>query len=288
MPGKKAKINIGPLCVFLSGVCFAIGGLCVKLIPWGAFAINGARSFIAVLMIGIFLAVTRYKLVFSRPVFLGALAISATNILYVLANKLTTAGNTIILQFTAPIFVIIFSAIIFKKKPSQMDIVAVALVFTGVIMFFVDGLSTGNMLGNALALLSGVTYSGVFMMGASEKSDTMSSTFFGMCLNVIICFPFVFGEDFSAMTGGTWAALLALGTVQLGLAYMLLSKGLKTTPPVSASLISGIEPILNPLLVAVFYGETLSTLSLIGAAIVLVTVVFYNVRKASEPAEGAA
>ena len=68
-----------------------------------------------------------------------------------------------------------------------------------------------------------------------------------------------------------------LGIFQVGLAYICLCIGLKTTPPVTASLVSGIEPVLNPILVAVFYGEKMGRFALVGAAIVIGGVVTYNV-----------
>ena len=72
--------------------------------------------------------------------------------------------------------------------------------------------------------------------------------------------------------------MLALGIIQVGGAYILFSEGIKNTPAVSASLITGLEPIMNPAWVAIFYGETISGLALIGAVIVLSTILVYNVR----------
>ena len=82
--------------------------------------------------------------------------------------------------------------------------------------------------------------------------------------------------------------ILFLGILQLGLSYVFLTKGLETTPPITASLISGIEPVLNPLLVAIFYGEMLTPLSLIGAAVVFLSVLTYNLLNIRrQAAEGA-
>ena len=58
---------------------------------------------------------------------------------------------------------------------------------------------------------------------------------------------------------------------------MLFSEGIRATPAVSASLITGLEPILNSLWVALFYGETISGLALAGAVIVVLAIVLYNV-----------
>ena len=179
MNTQKTKIP-GPIYVILASLCFSIGGLCIKYIPWHPMAINGARNIISSTIIFLFLKASGHKLRFNRIVLIGALTLSLTTILYTTANKLTTAGNAIILQYTAPVFVMLFSTFIYKRKPSRLDILTAVLVMTGVLFFFVDSLTAGNMLGNVLALLSGITYAGIFMMNSSEESDSLSSTFFGM------------------------------------------------------------------------------------------------------------
>lgn len=273
----------GTLCVFLAAVLYSIGGLCIKVIPWGGMAINGARTAIALVVVGGYLIWTHHRVRFSMSIFIGALSVCGTNILFSIANKLTTAANTIVLQFTAPIFVLLFSVLFFRKRPSRLDIAACILVLGGVALFFVDSLSAGGTLGNILALLSGVTYAGVFLMNALPGSDPISSVFWGQVISAAVGLPFVAGEhDFSppAMT-----ALIILGVFQVGVAYIMLTEGLKTTPPVTASLISGIEPVLNPILVAVFCHELIGPLSLTGAAIVVGGVVGYNVLLARQSGE---
>lgn len=288
MQNERSSAAKGALFVFLSAVCFSFGGLLMKMIPWNGLAINSARNVFSILVLVLFFRISHHKLVINRTVLIGAAAITGTNILYCLANKLTTAGNTIILQFTMPIWVMIFSLLLFKKKPRRLDVVAAILVLAGVVCFFVDSLSSGHLLGDALALLSGIFYAGVFMMNASEDSDPLSSVLLGMALNVLTGLPFLIRERPFSAGFGIWGLILALGIFQLGLSYVFLTKGLETTPPITASLISGIEPVLNPLLVAVFYGEMLTPLSLVGAAIVFISVLGYNLlnirRQAAEEA----
>ena len=272
------KQSKGIAFVLMAAVLFSIGGLCIKLVPWSPLAINGARNFIAAILIGIYLKVTKHKLVINPAVLFGAVCMTLVTTLYCMANKLTTAANTIVLQFTAPIFVIFFMWIFFKEKPKRVDIMASAIVFAGIICFFVDGLSSGNMLGNVIAVLSGVAYAGVFMMNSFEKSDSLSSIFLGQALSAVTCIWFVFGEtDFGITAVG---GILALGIFQLALAYIFMAKGLEEVPAVTASLTTAIEPILNPLLVAVFYREAVTPLSFVGAIIVISAVVGYNVWKA--------
>ena len=262
----------------MAAVLFSIGGLCIKMVPWSPLAINGARNLISSIMIGIYLKMTHHKIVINPAVLFGAVCMTGVTTLYTIANKLTTAANTIVLQFTAPVFVIFFMWIFFKERPKRVDIIATAAVFAGILCFFIDGLSSGNMLGNIVAVLSGVAYAGVFMMNSFEKSDSLSSIFLGQALSAVTCIWFVFGEtDFGVTAVG---GILALGIFQVGLAYILMSKGLDEVPAVTASLTTAIEPILNPILVAIFYHEMITPLSFVGAVIVIIAVVGYNVLKA--------
>lgn len=275
----------GTLCVFLAAVLYSIGGLFIKLIPWGGMAINGGRTAVALVVIGLYLKLTGHRPKMNLWVLVGALAVCGTNILFSIANKLTTAANAIVLQFTAPIFVILFSILLFGKRPQKLDLLACGLVLGGVLLFFVDSLSAGGMLGNILALLSGVSYAGVFMMNDMPDSDAISSVFWGDVISAVVGLPFLGYE--AEFTPNVLAPLLVLGIFQVGAAYILLTEGLKTTPPVTASLVSGIEPVLNPILVAVFYHEMIGPIALVGAMVVVGSVVLYNVvlARQTEPSE---
>ena len=271
----------GTICIFLAAVLYSIGGLCMKVIPWSGLSINGARTGIALIVLAIYLAAIHHPLRMNRWVALGTMFIFLTNVLFAMANKMTTAANAIVLQFTAPIFVILFSIFVFRKKPGTLDLAACALVFGGVIFFFLDSLTMGGGLGNVIALISGATYAGVFLMNELPDSDPISSVFWGDVLSAITGLPFLLKETEFPTTA--LVSVVVLGVFLVAFAYILLTIGLKTTPPVTASLVSGIEPVLNPILVALFYGEKMGRFALIGAAIVIVGVVGYNVLLAKKP-----
>lgn len=273
----------GTLFVFLAAVLCSIGGLCIKLIPWNGMSINGARTAIALVVLGGYMLVKRHPLRLNRWVLLGAVAVFGTNALFSVANKLTTAANTIVLQFTAPVFVILFSCLFFKRRPDKLDIGGCAVVFIGILFFFLDGLEVGGMTGNVLALLSGAAYAGVFMMDDMPDSDALSSVFWGDVISAVTGLPFLLQE--TQFPPSAILSLLVLGVFQAAVAYIFLCEGLKTTPPVTASLVSGIEPILNPVWVALFCRETVSGCALIGAGIVIVGVVGYNVLKGRQTAK---
>ena len=267
--------NRSVLCVFLASVCFSTGGLFIKLIPWSALAINGARNLIGAAVIGIYLLATGHRLVFSRRVLTGALAMIGVTTLFAVANKLTTAANTIVLQFTAPVFVILLMALIYHQKPGRLDLIICFLVLLGVVLFFVDGIQAGNLAGTVIAVLSGVCYAGVFMMNTGENADAISSCFLGQLAAGLLLTPLCFRE--TDLSQPTMAADAALGVIQVGGAYILFSIGIRNTPPVTASLLTGLEPIMNPLLVAAFYGESVSALSIAGSVIVVCSILTYNV-----------
>ncbi len=276
-----SKENRGTLYVFLAALLYSIGGLCIKVIPWNGMSINGGRTAIALVVIGGYLWWVKHPLRWNRWVALGAVSVFGCNALFSVANKLTTAANTIVLQFTAPIFVMLITLLVFRRRPSRLDVITCAVVFGGVVFFFVDSLEVGGGLGNLLALLSGLAYAGVFLLNDLPDSDAISSVFWGDVLSAVTGLPFLLREtDFSSKA---FISLVVLGVFQVAVAYILLTIGLKTTPPVTASLVSGIEPVLNPILVAVFYGENMGPMAVIGAAIVIGGVVIYNVCRAKQP-----
>lgn len=277
---KKESMNPnfkGILWVLMAASLFSIGGLCIKMVPWSPLAINGARSLISVMVLAMYLNIIKHRIIINPAVLFGAVCMTGTTGLFCVANKLTTAANAIVLQFTAPVFVIFLMWALKKQKPKKLDIGACIVVFFGILCFFVDGLLVGNMLGNVIAVLSGVCYAGVFMMNSFEKSDAISSVFLGHALSAVTGVGFVFQEtDFGAQA---LMGIFLLGVFQMAIAYIFMSKGLQQVSAITASLTSAIEPILNPLLVAFFWGELISPLSLVGAAIVVVGVIGYNLIK---------
>jgi drug/metabolite transporter (DMT)-like permease len=265
----------GNLLILTSAILFSLGGLCIKMIPWSGMAINGGRSLISCVILFTFLRLTKQRIYVTKGTIIGAFCIFGTTLLYSIANTITTAANSILLQFVAPVFIILFMWLFFKERPRKLDVITCLVVFGGITCFVLDGLGTGHLLGDFLALASGVCYAGVFMMNRLPGGDSFSATFLGHLTGGLVGIPFIFREqDFSA-TPLTF--LIILGVFQLGLGYLCLCIGIKKTPPVTAALISGIEPILNPLLVAIFVGEMISPISALGGVLVIGAITTYNV-----------
>lgn len=270
----------GIIYTALSAVCFATGGLLIKLNTWSSFTINGMRSIVAFFIFLLYMKLTKHGFRFNSKVLLGVIANSMMGLTFVMANKMTTAANAIVLQFTLPIYIMLLMWIFQKKKPDRVSFMSGVISLVGIMFFFFDSLSAGGMIGNILALISGFFYAVVFLIKQIPEADFESSALISFALNFVIGIPFYMQETNWGMTNLTTGLLQ--GIVQIGLAYIFLNMALDKVPPVGASLISMIEPILNPTLVAIFYGEKMGRMSLIGAVIVLASALFYNLRGTKE------
>ena len=280
---EKRGSFFGPGMMLLASVCFSLGGLLCKLIPWSPLAINGVRDLLGCLVIGAYMLAAKHRLRVNRTVIVGAVCMFGVTTLFVVANKLTTAANTIVLQYTAPIWVMLLMALLFRKKPGRADVAVMIPVLLGVLCFFIDSMEAGGLAGNCAAVLAGIFYAGLFILNAFEDGDAISSLFLGQLAAGVLLTPFLFREtDFSA---GPVTAAVILGTVQVGLAYVFFYLGTKHTAPLTASLIAGVEPVLNPLLAAAFTGERLSDLSLCGGAVVFLSILVYNIMGAAAGAK---
>ena len=282
---KTSERARGVWLMLAAALLFSFGGMLVKLVPWNPMAISAGRSFIAGVELLLYMKIRGHRLVWNRAVLFGGFAMGATSTLYVVAAKLTAAANAILLQYTAPIFIILFMWVIFGVKPTKLDFAATVLLFCGVTLFFLDSLEGGGMTGNLLALASGVTWALVFMMKQWEGADNLSSVFFGCVFCVIVGLPWLLSPSL-VWSGTSVLGILTIGLLHFGAAYIFMAEGLATTPPLTASLVAMIEPVLNPVWVAIFVHETIGALSLAGACVVIVGSLLYNILKGRESTAG--
>ena len=266
----------GPLFILAAALCWSFGGLLIRLVPWDAMSIVGMRALLAAT---VFVVWRRsFKITFTRANVLTAICLALTTNLFVFANQLTTAAAAVLLQFTAPVWVILIELIFYKKKPRASSMVAVIVTLGGMTLFFADTLEAGNLLGNILAIISGMSFAGVFVCTNSAKVNTEQSVLLGFLINAVIGMPFViFGATADPIA---WGAIILLGVVQVGVAYIFFSKGIKLTSPLLASLITATEPVLNPIWVALAFGEIPGPFALMGGVIIFTSVLTYNIWEA--------
>lgn len=272
---QKSKHWESVFLLVITAVLWSLGGVLIKSVEWNPLAIAGARSAIASLVILIYLG--KPKINWSVPQILGAFAYAGTVILFVAANKLTTAANAILLQYGAPVYVAFLGKWFLGEEVAQEDWWAVGAVLGGMVLFFFDQLQWGNLVGNLLAVLSGWTFAFlIIFMRMQKDSSPLESVLLGNIFTALIGLPFMWQ---GAPPPGSWATLIFLGTVQLGISYILYSIAIKGVTALEASLIPIIEPILNPLWVFLFMGEVPGKWAMVGAGVILISIVLWYLEK---------
>ena len=274
--------------ILLCAALWSIAGILMKLIPWSGFVIAGFRSLLAGAVMAVYMAARRIRLTVSRRSVSGGAALCATMTLFSVANKATTAANAIVLQFTAPVWILLLSAIFLKKRFRRADYLAVTLTFLGIVLFFMDGLRAGHTAGNAIALAAGLAFGLYYMsLGDCPEQERMSSVLLGHALTFLVGLPAAFATR-PAVSAAALLSLLALGVFQLGIPYVLLARASGVCPPLLCALLGALEPLLNPVWVAIFDGELPGIPALIGGVIVIAAVTslcIYDARgeKRNEP-----
>jgi len=256
------------LLLAVTATLWSLGGLLIKSVNANPLAIAGTRSAIAAVML--ILVLRKPKFTWSFAQVGAALAYAATTILFVTATKTTTAANAIFLQSTAPIYVALLSAWLLKERIKLLDWITVFIVMGGMVLFFLDNLSTTGILGNVIAATSGVSFAffAIFMR-MQKNGSPLESIFLGNLITAAIGLPFL--SRSTPDTSG-WICLVILGVVQLGLPYILYSKAIKHVTALEAILIPVIEPLLNPVWVFLILGESPGPLAFIGGLIVLAAI----------------
>jgi DME family drug/metabolite transporter len=269
-PGKQMRAAV--LAVAGAAILWSSGGLFIKLAPMPALAVACGRSLVAALFC---LAVLRPNLRQAR--WATAASYAACIVTFVSATKLTTAANAIFLQYTGPAYVLVLSPFLLDEPFRPLDAICVALSLAGMSLFFVGKVESGQALGNVLGIVSGVFFAlTVVLLRRDAKDgsgDALPSTALGNLLAAAVTLPFALHALPDMLTVRGAGVLLYLGIVQLGVAYWLFVKGVRRVPAAEASLISMLEPVLNPIWVLIGFGERPGFWAIAGGAVVIAAVV---------------
>jgi drug/metabolite transporter (DMT)-like permease len=213
-----------PILLLLAALCWSLGGVLIKSIDWPPMAIAGGRSAIAIPMI--LLCIGRPRFTFSRVQIGGALGYAGTVVLFVFATRMTTAANAIFLQYTAPIYVALIGRWYLGERASRIDWLVIAVAMAGIALFFLDRLTLAGLWGNIIALGSGLAFASVALFLRKEKAGSpVASIVLGNVIVALAGAPFIFQAP-SLEQSSLWRLAL-LGTVQLGLPYVLYATAIK-------------------------------------------------------------
>ncbi|MBT9136252.1 MAG: hypothetical protein DDT34_01326 [Firmicutes bacterium] len=251
-----------------TAIMWSLGGWLIKAIDLNPLAIAGTRSAIAALIILLF--IRRPNLTWSRVQVATAISYSLVVILFVAANRLTTATNAIMLQYTAPIYVAFLAHYFLKERTTRYDWLIVSTTIGGIALFFMEQIGPSGLLGNILAILSGISFACFTVLMRMQKDGSpLESVFLGNVFTAIIGLPFLI---VNLPQSADWPPLLILGVVQLGIPYILYSLAIKHVSALDAILVPVLEPLLNPFWVFLWIGETPGVWALLGALVVLSSV----------------
>lgn len=268
------KDYAGVLFAVLSAVCWSFSGVLGKAVSWNSFSIMGFRAAIATVLLG--MARGGFRVRPTRGTLLGALAVTATSLLYLCALRLTTAANAIVLQYAMPAFVILLCWIFYHQRPSLADLITTAFVLLGVTLCSIQGMKSGAFLGDFLAILSAISFAAVFFCARMPGTRPEDYSYLGNMLSSVLLFSLLFDTNIGKEPMD-WLYMLLMGLAQTG-GYYFFARATSRIPPLTAALTSNIEPVLNPIWVFLFLGEKPGWLTFVGAAIVLSTVTIYSMR----------
>lgn len=279
------------LCLVVTSLCWSLGGVLIKLVDWNPFAIAGVRSLIAMLFLCIvnrrmprFILKTKVSSG-EKPsvdkkgtfdVLMGGILYAATMLLFVVATKKTTAANAIFLQYTSLIYLILFGPLLLKEKNTAVDYVTVAGLFVGMFVLIGGDFSGGSMAGNLLALGSGLNYgfSSIFLRRQKDADPVDSLILANFFCFIVTILSIIYA---GIPSGKSCIGLLILGVVQIGLSSYFWGMGIKKSSAITVAVIGMLEPILNPVWVALAIKEIPAWTTVIGGLIILGFIVMHVV-----------
>jgi len=263
---SESNIARGRLLVLLAALLWSLAGVFIKFLDVPPLTIVFYRSFFACLIFTPFLRRASWQI--SGSVVLSVLAYSAAITAFVSANKLTTAANAIVLQYTAPMFVFLFSRLVLGERITRLNGLALAAGMLGVSVISLDSAGQPEMAGVSLALLSGLLFA-VYIINL-RRTHNVNPVYLTWVNNAVCSLLLLLVvRSQLALTWHQLGMLAVMGAVQLGLPYYLFSKGLQTVSLQEASLIALIEPVLNPIWVALTIGEIPSRATLAGGGLIV-------------------
>jgi drug/metabolite transporter (DMT)-like permease len=261
--------------ILLAALLFSTGGAAIKFVSFPSWQVASLRSGVAAVALWFFLPQARRR--WDWRIFAVGAIYASTMILFVTANKLTTAANAIFLQNTSPLYLLLLGPWLLHERITRRDLLFFALLGAGLAMFFVAETAAVSsapnpLLGNILSLAAGLTWAltvaGMRWLGRSGTGDAVAATAVaGNVIASLVCLPMAW--PMSTGTSADWGVILYLGVLQIGLAYAFLTTALRVIPALEASLLLLVEPVFNPLWAWLVQGETPGGWAIAGGVLIM-------------------
>jgi drug/metabolite transporter (DMT)-like permease len=256
-------------------VLFSTGGAAIKSCAMDAWQVASLRSGIAAAAVLLLLPAARrgWNL---RTLAVGA-AYAATLVLYVAANKMTTAANTIFLQSTAPLYILLLGPLLLRERSRARDLLFMAALAGGMALVFApvpQGSVTapephqGNLAAAAAGFCWALTLTGLRWLGREGTGGGAGQAV--AAGNLIACLAVLpLALPLGPTRPADWLTLAYLGVVQVALAYVALTRGMRHVPALESSLLLLLEPVLNPVWAFLAHGERPGSWALLGGGVIL-------------------
>lgn len=257
-----------------AAVLFSTGGAAIKMAALSGMQVASIRSGLAALTL---LLWVRGRLVWGWPTFAVASVYAGTLITFVTSTKLTTSANAIYLQSTAPLYIVVLAPLLLGERFRRRDLPFMAAFGVGLLLCFLGQSeptatapdpATGNVLGVLCSMAWAMTLLGLRWVERRDSRIGISAIVIGNAMAFLIGAPFL--VPFPEVSPGEWATLLYLGVIQIGLAYVLLTRAVAQLPTLDVSLLLLLEPVLNPVWTWLIRGEDPGRWTLVGGAVILV------------------
>ncbi|MEE8366697.1 MAG: EamA family transporter [Thermoanaerobaculia bacterium] len=264
--------------ILAAALLFSTGGAAIKLTALSSWQVASFRSAVAFLALLVMLPEARRGWTW-RSAAVGV-AYAGALICYAVANKLTTAASAIFLQSTAPLYIIVLGPWLLKEPNRRRDLALAGALVLGLCLLFSDTCTAtvtapNPLAGNLLAAGAGLSWAfavvGLRWMsrgGVESNHSAGPAVAIGNLIAFLVCLPMAFPmEEYGA--ANDWLIIVFLGVLQIGLAYVFLTAGLRRITALEASLLLLVEPVLNPIWVWLTHGEVPGVRVLVGGLVIV-------------------
>ena len=280
---RKISQKNAALCMAMCAFLWSTSGALVKYIEWNGMVINFMRSFIAGVLLWAYLHLVGKKLVANKNTLLAAGFVCVKYSAFILGNKLTSSATMIALQYTSPVFVLLFSAMVFKQKIRGKDMAVAVAAMCGIAMLTLDRTGpsslTGNLMGLAVGVTTGLMY--LFTSKAGDYAESLSIITLGHIYTAVIMLPFIIGADMP-MTAKNIGGAIMLGLFQQAIAYAFYGFAIRSASPLTCNLVGCINPLFNPIWSAIIIKEIPGPITLVGFIIVLGSITMWSISNSLE------
>ena len=248
---------------------WSLAGFNIKMIEWSPYAIGAGRSLVAVILLAPMVLRKGFQKI-DRYVIGGAICYAAFNYCFITSTTLTSSAIAIMMQYTAPIYVALLSWLFLRERVGWADIISVGFVFLGMIFFFLDSNSGGSLKGNIVSIFNGITFAGISIFLRLQKDGNPAlSMYLGNVISAVAGLPIMWN---AGMPDTISLLFLLLAGLLVAVSYTLYAKASTGLSALETVLIPIIDPVMNPVWVFLFLDERPGALTIVGAAVILVSV----------------